>query len=196
VDIQFSYDEARKAVVESVAPLGDDYKEVIRAGLFERRWVDKFENANKRSGAYSSGCHDTQPFVLMNYQENLDGIKTLAHELGHSAHSALSRSTQPIQYSDYSIFIAGTLSLLLFCPDAGLLPAVCLSSAACPLHKPLVVVDVSLAYSLMFSDGAPVFDGWGRATNTWAPPSSPHGVLFLTLPSRPHATPNRGGIHL
>lgn len=110
VDIKFSYDAARAAVVDSVAPLGDEYQETVRAGLYEKRWVDRFENLNKRSGAYSSGCHDTQPFVLMNYQEDLDGIKTLAHELGHSAHSALSRATQPVQYSDYSIFIAEVAS--------------------------------------------------------------------------------------
>lgn len=101
------YDTAREAVVASVAPLGAAYQETVRAGLYEGRWVDIFPNQNKRSGAYSWGTYDTPPFILMNYQPNSRGMLTLAHEIGHSVHSALADATQPYPSAAYSIFVAG-----------------------------------------------------------------------------------------
>ncbi len=110
VDIKMSYEEAEELIVESVAPLGDDYQRTLRKGLLEQRWVDRYENKNKRSGAYSSGCYDSMPYILMNYKGILRDVFTLAHEAGHSMHSLLSRKTQPYQYADYPIFVAEVAS--------------------------------------------------------------------------------------
>lgn len=93
--------------MESVAPLGTAYQEIVRKGVYDDRWVDVFPNQGKRSGAYSGGSHDTLPFILMNYEDTIEGVTTLAHEVGHSAHSALARATQPASSSEYSLFIAG-----------------------------------------------------------------------------------------
>jgi len=105
-EIKLSYPEACAAVVESVAPLGADYQAALRKGLLEDRWVDPFENAKKRSGAYSSGCYDSMPYILMNFHGTLSDAMTLAHEAGHSMHSYLSRKNQPYIYEGYSIFVA------------------------------------------------------------------------------------------
>ncbi|GAA0304394.1 oligoendopeptidase F [Halarchaeum salinum] len=103
------YEQAREYVVEAVAPLGEDYQERVAEGL-ESGWVDVYENEGKRSGAYSGGTYDTQPFILMNYQGDLDSVYTLAHELGHSLHSQLSSEHQPYVYNDYEIFVAEVAS--------------------------------------------------------------------------------------
>jgi oligoendopeptidase F len=105
-DVKLSYAEACQAVIESVAPLGPEYQAVLRKGLLEERWVDPFENAKKRSGAYSSGCYDSMPYILMNFHGTLSDTMTLAHEAGHSMHSYLSRKNQPYIYEGYSIFVA------------------------------------------------------------------------------------------
>lgn len=110
VDIRMSYLEAEKIVIESVAPLGSEYQEFLRKGFQDQRWVDRYENQNKRSGAYSSGCFDSAPYILMNYKSLLRDVFTLAHEAGHSMHSLYSRKTQPYQYSDYPIFLAEVAS--------------------------------------------------------------------------------------
>ncbi len=110
VDIRMSYKEAEKIVIESVAPLGAEYQELLRKGFQEQRWVDRYENQNKRSGAYSSGCYDSMPYILMNYKGLLRDVFTLAHEAGHSMHSLYSRNNQPYQYSDYPIFLAEVAS--------------------------------------------------------------------------------------
>lgn len=110
VDIRMSYAEAETIVVESVAPLGAEYQELLKKGFQEQRWVDRYENQNKRSGAYSSGCFDSMPYILMNYKNLLRDVFTLAHEAGHSMHSLYSRKTQPYQYSDYPIFLAEVAS--------------------------------------------------------------------------------------
>ena len=91
VDIRMSYPEAESLVVESVAPLGPQYQDLLRKGFKEERWVDRYENQNKRSGAYSSGCYDSMPYILMNYKDLLRDVFTLAHEAGHSMHSLYSR---------------------------------------------------------------------------------------------------------
>ncbi len=110
IDIKKSYPEAEELVIESVAPLGAEYQELLREGLKNGRWVDRYENKNKRSGAYSSGCYDSMPYILMNYKELLRDVFTLAHEAGHSMHSLLSHKNQPFQYSEYPIFLAEVAS--------------------------------------------------------------------------------------
>lgn len=110
VDIRMSYAEAEKIVIDSVAPLGAEYQEFLKKGFQEQRWVDRYENENKRSGAYSSGCYDSMPYILMNYKTLMRDVFTLAHEAGHSMHSLYSRKTQPYQYSDYPIFLAEVAS--------------------------------------------------------------------------------------
>ncbi len=110
IDIRLSYQEAEDIVIESVAPLGPEYQSFLAQGLKDQRWVDRYENRNKRSGAYSSGCFDSMPYILMNYKDLLRDVFTLAHEAGHSMHSLYSRRTQPYQYSDYPIFLAEVAS--------------------------------------------------------------------------------------
>ena len=110
LDISLTYEEAENAVIESVAPLGDEYQSILRKGLLKDRWVDRFPNAGKRSGAYSSGCFDSMPYILMNFKGMLRDTFTLAHEAGHSMHSYMSHKHQPYQYSDYPIFLAEVAS--------------------------------------------------------------------------------------
>jgi oligoendopeptidase F len=100
-----SYDEAREYVTEAVAPLGEAYQSRLAEGL-DSRWVDVYETEGKQSGAYSSGTYDSQPYILLNYQDDVESMFTLAHELGHSMHSELASEAQPYVYADYTIFIA------------------------------------------------------------------------------------------
>jgi oligoendopeptidase F len=99
------YEQACEWVEEAVAPLGDAYQERLAAGL-DSRWVDVYETKGKRSNAYSSGTYDSQPYILMNYQDDVESMYTLAHELGHSMHSELTSEAQPYVYYQYEIFIA------------------------------------------------------------------------------------------
>lgn len=110
LDITMPYNEAEDNIVESVAPLGTEYQDLLRKGLKAQRWVDRYENKNKRSGAYSSGCYDSMPYILMNYKGIMRDVFTLAHEAGHSMHSLLSRTNQLYHYSDYPIFLAEVAS--------------------------------------------------------------------------------------
>jgi len=109
VDMKVSYEEAKQLMVDGLAPLGREYREILENGLKER-WVDVRETRGKRSGAYSSGAYDTQPFILMNWQDNVNNLFTLAHEFGHSVHSYYTRKHQPYPYGDYSIFVAEVAS--------------------------------------------------------------------------------------
>jgi oligoendopeptidase F len=106
---EITYEEAREYVTEAVAPLGEEYQNRLANGL-ESRWVDVYETKGKQSGAYSGGTYDSQPYILMNYQEDVDSMYTLAHELGHSMHSEFTSETQPYVYADYDIFIAEVAS--------------------------------------------------------------------------------------
>ena len=108
---EVAWDEAMATVSAAFTPLGEEYVGVVGEGL-RSRWVDVYENEGKTSGAYSYGTYTTQPYILMNYQNTLDGVFTLAHELGHSLHSHYSRSTQPYIYSGYTIFLAEVASTL------------------------------------------------------------------------------------
>ena len=88
---------------------GEDYLEILKEG-FSNRWIDVYENAGKTSGAYSAGAFGTHPYVLMNYNNSLDEMFTLAHEMGHAIHSYYSNSSQPFIYSQYKIFVAEVAS--------------------------------------------------------------------------------------
>ncbi len=103
------YEQAKQWIIDAVEPLGDAYQQRMADGL-ESRWVDVYENRGKRSGAFSSGTYDTQPFILMNYQDDIASMFTLAHELGHSMHSELSADAQPWHDAGYEIFVAEVAS--------------------------------------------------------------------------------------
>jgi oligoendopeptidase F len=109
VDYTIDYHAAQKTVLSAVAPLGGEYVKILAEG-FNSRWVDVHENKGKRSGAYSSGCYGTPPYMLMNWQDNMENMFTLAHEAGHSMHSWFTRKHQPYQYGDYTIFVAEVAS--------------------------------------------------------------------------------------
>ena len=104
-DRKIEFDEARQIVLEAIKPLGEEYVEVAKKG-FEQRWFDVMPNDGKRSGAYSSGSYDTQPYILLNHTNTINDVFTIAHELGHSMHSYYTRKTQPFIYGSYSIFLA------------------------------------------------------------------------------------------
>lgn len=110
IEITMDFNRGQEAVIESVAPLGPHYQNSLKEGLISNRWVDRYENQNKRSGAYSSGCYDSMPYILMNFKEKLRDVFTLAHEAGHSMHSLLSHTSQPYHYGDYPIFLAEVAS--------------------------------------------------------------------------------------
>ena len=106
VSKKYSYDEAVDLTLKSVNPLGQEYVDTLKQGLTTQKWVDKYENKGKKSGAFSWGCYDSYPYILLNYNGTLDSVSTLAHETGHSIHSHLSKNTQPYGKSDYVTFIA------------------------------------------------------------------------------------------
>ncbi len=106
---EISFEEAKETVLKALAPLGEDYVELLKEG-FDSRWIDVYENTGKRSGAYSSGVYGAHPYVLLNYNDNLDNMFTLAHEMGHALHSHYSNTTQPYFYSGYKIFVAEVAS--------------------------------------------------------------------------------------
>lgn len=109
VDLKFTYEEAQQIILEALSVLGEEYCAVLKRA-FDERWIDVVENKGKRSGAYSSGTYGTAPYILLNWQENIDNVFTLAHELGHSVHSYFTRKYQPFIYGDYSIFVAEVAS--------------------------------------------------------------------------------------
>lgn len=106
---KYPFDESKETVLKALSVLGNDYVEILKKG-FEDRWIDVYPNRGKRSGGYSSGCYDTNPYILLNYQDKYSDISTLAHEAGHSMHSYYTRNNNPYQYGDYSIFVAEVAS--------------------------------------------------------------------------------------
>ncbi len=111
VDKTYKYHDVLDWITESVAPLGTDYQKRMRQA-FTSRWIDVYENAGKHSGAYSAPVYGVHPYMLMNYNDTLDAVFTLAHEMGHSMHTMLSHETQPFVYSGYTIFVAEVPSTL------------------------------------------------------------------------------------
>jgi oligoendopeptidase F len=109
VDIKVPYEEAKKKVIEGLNPLGDNYIEELTKG-FDSGWIDVYENQGKRSGAYSAGAYGVHPYVLLNYEDTLDNVFTIAHEMGHAMHTFYSAEKQPYIYSDYTIFVAEVAS--------------------------------------------------------------------------------------
>lgn len=107
--MEVPFEEAKKIVLEGLKPLGEEYAQVLQEG-FNGGWIDVYENKGKRSGAYSWGAYGTHPFVLLNYQDNLNNVFTLAHEMGHAIHSYYSDKTQPYPYAGYRIFVAEVAS--------------------------------------------------------------------------------------
>lgn len=105
VELNYSIEEARDILLKALKPLGEDYLKMIDKA-FSDRWIDYAENSGKRSGAYSGGCYDSPPYILMTWQGSLNNLYTLAHELGHSCHSYLSRDKQEFIYAGYPIFLA------------------------------------------------------------------------------------------
>jgi oligoendopeptidase F len=109
VEVEYAYEEAADLIHVAMQPLGDEYMATAKDGMLSG-WVDRYENVGKRSGAYSSGCYDTLPYILMNYTGTLDSVFTLAHELGHSMHSWHSNRSQPYHLADYRILVAEVAS--------------------------------------------------------------------------------------
>ena len=108
-DKKYPFEEAKETVLKALSILGDDYIKILKEGI-EKRWIDVYPTKNKRTGGYSSGCYDTYPYILLNYQEKYNDMSTLAHEAGHSMHSYYTRHNNPYQYGDYSIFVAEVAS--------------------------------------------------------------------------------------
>ena len=108
-DKKIPYEEAKEVVLNGLAPLGEDYLELLKKG-FNEGWIDVYENEGKRNGAYSWGAYGTHPYVLLNYQDNLNNVFTLAHEMGHALHSYHSDEAQDYIYAGYKIFVAEVAS--------------------------------------------------------------------------------------
>ncbi len=108
---EVTYEKAQDTILAALSPLGETYCKILQEG-FRQRWIDVYETPGKRSGAYSGGAYGTHPFILMNFQNKRESMYTLAHELGHSMHSYFTRTNQPYQYGDYTIFVAEVASTL------------------------------------------------------------------------------------
>ena len=109
-DVRFTFEEAAGLACKALAPLGEEYVSRFRSGILEERWVDRYENKGKTSGAYSFGSYDSYPYILMNFGGTLRDVFTLVHEGGHSMHAWYTRNTQPYIYGDHSIFTAEVAS--------------------------------------------------------------------------------------
>ena len=108
-DKKYSFEEAKDIVLKSLSILGEDYINTLSKG-YDNKWCDIYPNKGKRTGAYSGGCYDTEPYMLLNYQDKYDDMSTLAHESGHSMHSYYARHNNDYQYGDYAIFVAEVAS--------------------------------------------------------------------------------------
>ena len=110
IDLEYTFEEAKELVLDSMKPLGSDYRRVV-GKAFENRWIDVYSSPGKRAGAYSNGsAYDVHPYILLNYNDQYEDVSTLAHELGHTMHSYYSNKHQPFPMADYSIFVAEVAS--------------------------------------------------------------------------------------
>ena len=105
IDSDIPFSRGKEILFEALAPLGEDYLNDLKKA-FDERWIDLYPNVGKKSGAYSWGTYDSYPYVLLNYNNTVDSVSTMAHELGHSMHSYYSRKNQDYIYHDYPIFLA------------------------------------------------------------------------------------------
>ncbi len=115
---EYSFEQATEEVLRTVEIFGSEYHDTLEKGIKEQNWVDVYPSRGKRGGAYSSGCYDTQPYMLLNYVGTLDNVSTFAHESGHSMHSYFSNKYNAPQNAGYTIFVAevaSTVNELLFC---------------------------------------------------------------------------------
>ena len=110
-DRKYEYSQVLDEIVEAMKPLGADYQKNVRQA-FEGRWIDVYENPGKRSGAYSAPVYGVHPYMLLNYNDTIDAVFTLAHEMGHSMHTIQADAHQPFVYSNYTIFVAEVPSTL------------------------------------------------------------------------------------
>jgi oligoendopeptidase F len=130
-----TWDQAVAVILESLAPLGGDYGQRLERGL-RGRWCDRYPNAGKRSGAFSSGTYDSDPYILMNFQEDvIEHVFTLTHEAGHSMHTRFSADAQPYQYSGYTIFVAEVASTF----NEQLLTRLLLERATSPKERAAII---------------------------------------------------------
>ena len=106
---KYSYEQAQQMVLDAVAPLGENYGEIVRQG-FSSRWIDVYPNRGKSGGAFSSGTYNSNPYILTNFTGTLDSVSTIAHEMGHSMHTWHSNHTQPPHYAEYTLFVAEVAS--------------------------------------------------------------------------------------
>lgn len=109
IDLKYNYEEGQKIILEALKPLGESYTSVVEKA-FNERWIDVYPTTGKRSGAYSGGVYDTNPYILLNYNGLYEDVSTTAHELGHTMHSYLSRKNQPYPTANYVIFVAEVAS--------------------------------------------------------------------------------------
>lgn len=109
IDKKYTYEEAKKIVLDVVKVFGEDYQKTVQSA-FDNRWIDIYPNKAKRGGAYSSGSYDTLPYILLNFQGEYNDVSTLIHEMGHSMHSYYSNQNNPYLYSSYKIFVAEVAS--------------------------------------------------------------------------------------
>ena len=109
VDVRYTFDQAKEMVKKAVAPLGQEYVDTVQRG-FDERWIDVFPNTGKSGGAFSSGTYDSAPYLMTNFTGTIDSVSTIAHEMGHSLHSYLSKKNQPSHYSHYTLFVAEVAS--------------------------------------------------------------------------------------
>ena len=108
-NFKYPFDRAKEIVINALGVFGDEYISILKNGI-DNRWIDVYPNKGKRTGGYSGGSYDTDPYILLNYQDKYDDMSTLAHELGHSMHSYYSRNNNPYQYGYYAIFVAEVAS--------------------------------------------------------------------------------------
>ena len=109
LNMEIPFEKAKEIVIEALQPMGEDYVNLIKKA-FDERWIDVYENEGKKGGAYSWGCYDSHPYILMSYTDDLNSMFTLIHELGHSMHSYLSHTNQPYVDASYKIFVAEVAS--------------------------------------------------------------------------------------
>ena len=109
IDKKYTYEQAQELILDALSVLGKDYTDVVKSA-FKDRWIDVYPNKGKRGGAFSSGTYDSNPYILTNFNGTLDSVSTIAHEMGHSMHSYLSKKNQPPHYSRYTLFVAEVAS--------------------------------------------------------------------------------------